>query len=598
MKRFQLLMLLFFFLIFGNLFLISQEVKDNKNEIELYHSYEPYKIFDNLYYLVNKNKQVDKRVFETIDYIKNKIDKKELLLLVDHKNDSTDILSGAFFYASKDKQKVKPYILLNKNVIDVFYYQESIVFSMLMHEIQHAYDYYTNYGLFEVSDENILEGYMFQMDALYLEVLLIEKFLVPNDYKITDFEKKLLESHQKNNLAEFSQIFETTDMKLIYKLYHLMNNKDSYENNFKEIINTGNALIDDFNKIDNFKEVKDEKDEWLKYQILVSLYSFTKYINQVAYTIINSKYKNMSPNEFNLNDYSPELFKQLNTIKDLLLPYAEIIDNYKSRNIKMVKNIYEKYLEEITKHEYLIFDQNFIYLHIIPSDMLKIKESIKPNEYLGEIEKKPDVLSEKYNFIINKSIKLYNGKNYEQAAKSLETALKNDPENPFILNYYAKALYWFDNDNSYKYYKKLIDILDKQQIGEKYLELKNSKNNLLEIKNEKLKKEIEEISYEIAKINKDKIKIDYWFTEAYWKLGTLYLDRSDYLRGIYEITRSMVTTDNYDLIKEQAYSYLCESFCFLNKPELANYCADQVFIINPENKYVLKYLDMLKENIK
>ncbi|MBN1798881.1 MAG: hypothetical protein JW822_09905 [Spirochaetales bacterium] len=29
-----------------------------------------------------------------------------------------------------------------------------------------------------------------------------------------------------------------------------------------------------------------------------------------------------------------------------------------------------------------------------------------------------------------------------------------------------------------------------------------------------------------------------WFVEAYWKIGTLYLDRKEYLKGAFEITRA------------------------------------------------------------
>lgn len=591
MKRAGFLIFLIIFLVSGNLLFYSQVTKDNANEIALYYSYEPYRIFNELYYLISTNKYIDKTVYNTIDFIKKKIDRKELLLLVDHKNESNDILTGAYFVASFFKpEKNKPYILFNKNLIEIFNYQKSIVFSMFIHEIKHAYDYYTNYGLFKVTDNNMLEKYMFQMDALYIEALLLEKYLVPNNFNLTDFEKILLNSHQKNNLYDYSLIFELTDMKLVYYLYNLVMDKNTYEDNFKSITDIGKILID------GFEDINKEQDEWVKFRKLIAVYSYINYINQITYNIINTKYKKMPPEEFNLNDYSPELFEINNTISNMITPNIEFIFKYNEKYYNKIEKIYNKYLEEITKPEYFIFNREFRFLHLVPNDMLKIKENVKPYDFFGYMEKMPDVLSKKYNFIIKKSVKLYNEEKYEQAAKILEVAVKNEPDNPFILNFYAKALYWFDNESSYKYYNKLIEILDNQETGEKYFKIKNRDKDLLEIKNEKLRDEIKEISIEIAKISKENILVDYWFTESYWKLGTLYLDRSDYLRGIYEITRSMVTKkDDYKLLKEQAYSYLCESFCFLEKPELAKYCADQVFKINPDNKYVLKFLDMLKD---
>jgi hypothetical protein len=596
MKKFQIIIFLFFFLIFGSFLLTTQKAKDNITSVELYHSYEPYKIFNELYYLVSTNKSANKMVYKAIEYIKKKIDNKELMLLVDHKNDSKDILTGAFFVASFYKPEInKPYILFNKNLIDIYYYQKSIVFSMFIHEIKHAYDYYTNFGLFEVTDKNLLERYMFQMDALYIEALLIEKFLKPNNFSLTDFEEKLLESFQKNNLSDYSFIFEAVDMKLTYYMYKVMENKDHYEKNFKQIIDVGNNVVNEFNKIENFSKTMDENDEWMKYKILISAYTFAKFVNQITYNIINIKHKNMNPEEFNLNDYSPELFELNKNISDMVFPYIDRIHEFQNNNFNEIDKIYDNFLDEFINFEYFVLNKDLYFLHIIPNDILKINDAILNYQYLGSAEEMPDVLSKKYNMLINKSIKLYNNKNYEQAAKVLEIVVKNEPNNPFVLNYYARALYWFDNNNSYKYYKKLIEILDNQDTGNKYLKIKNDKKNLSKIENEKLKKEIKEVSNDIAKIGNNKIIIDYWFMEAYWKLGTLYLDRGDFLRGVYEITRSMSTSMDYKLLREQAYNYLCESYCFLKKPELANYCAEKVFKINPDNKYILKFLDMLNE---
>lgn len=591
MKKNLLIILLFFFFILNNICLSGQSSIDNTNEVVLYKSYETYKIFNELYDLIESNKANNKVVFEIINYIKKKIDNDELLLLVDHKNESKDILSGAFFSAVfGDSKKNKPYVLFNKNIIDVFYCQKSIVFSMLIHEIRHAYDYYTNYGLFKVTDKNRLERYMFQMDALHLEALLIKDFLIPNNYNLTDFEKILLESYQNDNLFDYSLIFESTDMHLIYYLYKLLNNSDSYEDCLNKLIGAGNGVIDDF------KKIKSSDEDWKKYRKYVSLFSYYNYINQIAYSITDIKHKKMEPNEFVLKEYSPELSELIIDITKLEPSYLDFISQYKEQYYKKVDNIYKKNIEENVKLEYLIYKNDFIFLHIIPSDLLKIRNEVKQYQYLGSQENMPKKLSNKYDFIINKSIKLYNEKRYEEAAKTLEAAVNNEPDNPFILNYYAKALFWFDNDNSFLYYKKLADILNNQDLGEKYLELKENTNDMLTIKNNKLVEEIKEIQSEMAKINSNKIIVDLWFLEAYWKLGTLYLDRNDYKRGVYEITRAMVTLVNENnLLREQAYSYLCECYCILNKPELANYCKEEVFKINPNNTYILKFLEMLKK---
>ncbi len=591
MKKNILIFLLFFLLILNNIYLSGQSSLDNTNDEVFYKSQETYKIFNELYNLIESNKLKDKVTFETIDYIKKKIENNELLLLVDHKNESKDILTGAFFAAAFDSQKNKPYILFNKNIINIFYRQKSIVFSMLIHEIRHAYDYFTNYGLFKVTINNLLERYLFQMDALHIEALLIKNFLIPNNYNLTEFEKILLDSFQNNNLYEYSLIFESTEMHLIYYLYELINNNETYEDCLNKVLGAGNNVLYDF------KKLKDNDEDWKKYQVYISLYSYIKYINQIVYSITYNKHKKMEPNEFILNDYAPEISKLINNIEKLEPSYLDYIFQYKEKYYKKVENIYENSLEESTKYEYLIFNNNYLYLHIIPSDLLATTNNdIKKNQYIGSIEKIPLKLSKKYDLLIKKSIRLYDEKKYEEAAKVLEAAVTNEPENPFVLNYYARALYRFDKNSSFLFYNKLINLLDNQKLDENSLELSKNDLSLSEIKNNKILEEIKELQLEMEKINNNKIVIDFWFKEAYWKLGTLYLDRGDFLRGIYEISRSMVTSDEDDAqIREQGYSFLCESYCFLNKPELANYCKEEVFKINPKNTYILKFLDMLKK---
>ncbi|MBN2547177.1 MAG: hypothetical protein JXB50_15350, partial [Spirochaetes bacterium] len=559
MKKLKLFLSVFLILLFYTLTLFPQEVKDNTTRIELYKSFEPYRIFYDLYNLIYQNKDNNKYVYDTINFIKNKIEADELLLLVDHKSDNKNILAGAYFVADlKGRSKNKPYILFDKSIISIYNYQKSIVYSLMIHEIRHAYDYYTNFGLFSVTDYNLLEKYRFQMDAIYAEALLIQNFLVPNNYSLTDFEKILLESLQKNNLHEYSVVFEMTDMHLIYRIYDFFGNNDSYEKNYKDLIEIGNKLLADFNGINNIDE------DWKKYQIYISLYSYLRYLPQVAYNIINSKHKKMEPNEFILEDYSKELALLKGKISETINSYTDFIVAYNKDNIDNVENIYEKFLEESLRYEFKIYNNDCVFFHIIPNDMLKVTEDVRISDFLGFPEKIPKEISKKNKLLIDRAKNLYSEKKYQEAAKLLETVINRESDNLFVINFYAKALYWFDNEKSFTCYKKLVELLDSQKYDEKHLEVKVNEKDLMLVKNEKMLEEIKEIQAELQNINSGKLMIDLWFQEAYWKLGTLYLDRNDFLRGIYEITRSYATSDDNPAVREQAYGYLCESYCILN----------------------------------
>ena len=179
------------------------------------------------------------------------------------------------------------------------------------------------------------------------------------------------------------------------------------------------------------------------------------------------------------------------------------------------------------------------------------------------MQKLPTRYSEKHHETIIKARQLYNEKKYQETIALLLPAQEDEPNNLFILNDLARSMYWVEHmrPESFKYYRKLVDLIDSRHKSDEHV-----------------------------------VVIDLWFAEAYWKLGTLYLDRHEYERAAYEITKAIVAgIDNAPFIYEQALSYLTEAYFYIGDYELAKYFYYQALSVNPKNKYVLKYMELLKD---
>ena len=176
----------------------------------------------------------------------------------------------------------------------------------------------------------------------------------------------------------------------------------------------------------------------------------------------------------------------------------------------------------------------------------------------------PEVQSDRHQKEIDTSRRLYDEGKYIEAAKTVQAALKDEPSNVFILECYARALYRMDpyRPASYEVYRRLISLLDNKE-------------------------------------EKTTILLDSWFKEAYWKYGTLLMDRGEWEKAAFEISRALAICFSQNDMQPfilQAYSYLTKAYFHMERYDVAKYYADAALQINPKNEYVKYYLDQIKEN--
>ena len=205
-------------------------------------------------------------------------------------------------------------------------------------------------------------------------------------------------------------------------------------------------------------------------------------------------------------------------------------------------------------------------MHVDYSKFKKtVGDSIYRGEQIGEIQAEPEFYSDRFDPEIKQSKEYYRLKDYPKAIEILKKALVEEPGNFFVLNNYARACYWENKKESYRVYNILVNMLDSV--------------------------------YEISENN---IPVDLWFREAYWKLGTLYMDNSLFDQAYNEISRSMICMQDMkgEPVYCQALEYLTECAYMLKEDILARYLANRTLFYDPRNVFVADVLNKLDKEAK
>jgi hypothetical protein len=202
--------------------------------------------------------------------------------------------------------------------------------------------------------------------------------------------------------------------------------------------------------------------------------------------------------------------------------------------------------------------EHYIHLTLLHPDSLP--RGFDRGDSLGTIDDRPARLSRRHHDTIIHARGLYAQGRYAEAAALLAPAYKNEPDNRFLMEDYARTLYRIDErrDESFAVYTKLVAALDR--------------------------------AYDTGDST---VAVDLWFLESYWKLGTLLLDRGEWERAAFEITRSASLFRPEDERFEQVLTFLAEAYVHLDRPDLARWSAQQALRINPRNAEALEYLYQL-----
>ncbi len=183
---------------------------------------------------------------------------------------------------------------------------------------------------------------------------------------------------------------------------------------------------------------------------------------------------------------------------------------------------------------------------------------------IGAFEPPPAVVSTRHQARVESANRLYDARDYAGALAAIEPAYLDERDNPFVIETYARVLYRKgERAQSFVLYRQLVDLLDAQWGGP------------------------------------DTVAVDLWFVDAYWKAGTLHMDRREWSRAAFEISRALVGGLAWEpLAEDQALSYLTKAYFELGRSEEARYYAERALGRNPRNTYARQYLDRLAREPK
>lgn len=207
---------------------------------------------------------------------------------------------------------------------------------------------------------------------------------------------------------------------------------------------------------------------------------------------------------------------------------------------------------------------NTVNLIHVDFDTTLIGRRIEQGQTIGQTDEKPLVRSARYGLHILDSEEAYEQGQYARAAAVLEEAGQREPQNPFVMYQLARALYKLDESKprAYTLYQRLLTQLDAA-----------------------------------VPQNDSTLNVDVWFAEAYWKLGTLYMDNQQWDEAIRSISQFLLAAPEQHYVgtalHEQILAYQTECFYNIGDREMCRYYGQRTLQLFPKNQYVKPYLAKL-----
>ena len=270
--------------------------------------------------VIRKDNGKNRQVLERYQFFKTKMKNQELQIVVDH-NLPEDIYDGMGF--DPDYPGVnQPGIGISPYFVSVHRKAPSIVYAALMHQIQHVYDYFTNRELFLVSQNNMLEKYLFETDAVYMEGMFIRDCLSAQNYKLTSYESFLLQSMEQDNLARFSTVAMGIDMDIAYGLVRISKAGQPKGEKLQMVEAMGRKLMEATAIPENTPELK-------KYNIAVQLATYCLFAPQTLADIEARENPAYDCQAFRLEDY-PEIHAKIDKMFELLEDYQGLMNRVRA----------------------------------------------------------------------------------------------------------------------------------------------------------------------------------------------------------------------------------------------------------------------------
>ena len=167
------------------------------------------------------------------------------------------------------------YIEFKRTALEMYEDNKSVIYSILTHELWHAYAYAQSPAGFKDIEIDPFEDAMYQADAYYVEAKFIASVLIPKGFKTSKFEQYLSECYRNHALSSFTAIFNGEDLFIIRSLYDIRDKRQkgtiAQGAVYQEATAVGNAALEGYRKVDK------DSDPFEEYTCLIGLYTFNRY---------------------------------------------------------------------------------------------------------------------------------------------------------------------------------------------------------------------------------------------------------------------------------------------------------------------------------
>jgi hypothetical protein len=269
----------------------------------------------------NKNSHYYKAYEHYLSILKN----NQSTFSLDMNNENT-IYSGASFNVNWETGNNK--VSIGYRLIDIYNDFPSLVYSILTHEIWHAYDYHINNESFKSSKSDPFEQVLYEMDAIYVEAQFISDVVIDN-YKTSKFEDYLYSTFINNQLDMFSIVNTKIDIAVIHKLYNAKHDFyiDKNMSKLDEVLGAESVRL-----VDNYHN-RNENDLFNEYISLVSIDTYQKFSTILFKQIEGSINPNQTWDEI-ISKY-PKYGSTIFIIQDILENNMQKIEDMNSKYKEM-----------------------------------------------------------------------------------------------------------------------------------------------------------------------------------------------------------------------------------------------------------------------
>ena len=282
----------------------KQKLIQNKEQMEL--------IIEELHSLFQNDNGREHIIKQTFFIAYDKFKLQDFSILINNK------LEEDIFKCTKLEYYPDQKVILNISpfLINLYKKRPSLVFSILIYDFWHISAYFTQTEYVLDTQNNPVEQYRSNMEAMYIQTLFIKDYMLVNEFKISEYENNLLLSLEDNNLAAASIYLYKLDMDLVYYL-------DDYWLSVKNNSRISEAFLEEIRRLgsDLKNEVISDEDDNQKYYLLISMKTYYDFI-PVFLSYIHTY------NSFSQEIIKPDIPKEYPVINNYLLKIQAFLLEY------------------------------------------------------------------------------------------------------------------------------------------------------------------------------------------------------------------------------------------------------------------------------